>query len=422
MNVLFVTPSEVSSGEAVTALHMADTLVAEGCKVHFVASNFTAGFLAGRGPMTVLGPDLLHNQSSWNQALLEFRPDRIVFADYPLLAFDSGTVSLRDAAWEAGLARIDADLYTLDHLGYAQGQKLIFFGPPQNTLGLQRIPSLPSGIHILLPCPLHHPDTTMLRGRPFRYSSFKPDRNHIESGNIRRSYVRSPDEVLVLHLTSQWACRAAKMIGHPYYPLLPKLLSNSLEDIASSVTVLSVNDGSLLPEITEGKVRILNLKPMSPAAYEGLLLASDLIITENRISVSLGKAIGFLRPCAVLHNSFSVLDTLQDGAGREIARMMEQAQLGSVFPFEVFPIWSRTDLEQLGIFDAGCLQGAFETIEIFDGGSAATQFQRLLGDTYLRENMRAAQVAYLRRLESLPGPRQALDHAPSEAFTGRSSL
>src|ERR1051326_9258949 len=102
MNVLFVTPSQVSSGEAVTAFHMAEWLSAEGCRVHFLASEFTAGFIASRlgNSVTTLGSDLGPNQRTWQATLDEFRPAAVVFADYPLLAFHSGRAPLRDEAWE----------------------------------------------------------------------------------------------------------------------------------------------------------------------------------------------------------------------------------------------------------------------------------------------------------------------------------
>ncbi len=422
MNILFVTPSRVSSGEGVTALHMAEWLSAEGCKVHFLASEFTGALIRTRLPNVVstLGPDLQTNQRTWETIVSKFQPAAVVFADYPLLAFRSGTAPLRDEAWETGLDRIDAELFTLDHLGYAQRSRIVFFGPPQDTLGLERIPPIPSDMHVLLPCPLHDPDNTALRGCPFRYWNLHPEQNQLKSLDTRSPYVRSAEELLVLHLTSHWVCRAAELLRHPYYSLLPEVISGFLFGLARPVTLLSVNNGSLLPQVDSGNVRIVNAGTMDPAQYERLLVASDLVITENRISVSLGKAICLLRPCAILHNSYSIRDITEGkpGSSRIWPEKMERTRCGSVFPFEVFPIWSRGDLEELGIFDETCLKGAFAAVEIFGGEPTARQLQNLLTDESRREGMRAAQRSYLRRLLSLPTPRQVLAEATSQAEWG----
>jgi Family of unknown function (DUF6365) len=426
VNVLFVTPSEVSSGESVTALHMAEWLRTEGCAVHFLASGFTASFIRSRLPdaVTQFGSDLSCNQSLWAHSLQEFRPTQIVFCDYPLLALRSGAIPLRDKHWENRLDECDAEIFTLDHLGYAQRARLIFFGPAHDTLGIERIPATPSRIHVLLPCPLHDPIATSLRGQPFRFWNSRPDLPEADHTQGRVAYVRSAEEILILHIVSGWAVRAAELIQSPYYLFLPRLLSYYLRDLARPVTVLSVNDGSLMPETKNGNVRFINTGPVAPSHYERLLQASDLILTENRISVSLAKAIHLGKNCAVLHNTYTLLEILNSQLGPPslLAQQMEQERLGSVFPFEVLPIWGRGDLEELGIFDKrNELEGVAE-IEIFGGDATTQQLRALLTDNASRERMRASQSSYLARIESLPSPLEALRHAQSHARSYSSAL
>jgi hypothetical protein len=417
MNVLFVTPSQVSSGEAVTALHMAEWLAAEGCRLHFLASEFTGNFVRSRlgNNVSPLGHDLKANQHAWYSILHELRPAAVVFADYPLLAFRSGTVPLRDKTWEQSLDRIDAGLFTLDHLGYAQRSRIVFFGPALTTLGFENILPIPASMRVLLPCPLHDPDHSLLRGIPFRYWKQSTEQDQAAFASTRGHYVRSDEELLVLHLSSQWAHTAAELLQHPYYSLLPEMISGFLSGLGRPVIFLSVNNGRLLPQVESTNVRTINAKPVDPAEFERLLLVSDLVVTENRISVSLAKAICQLRPCAVLHNSYAILEIAERKTGSALlwAEKMEHARFGSVFPFEVFPIWSRADLQELAIFDATCLGGAFAAVEIFGGEASSRQLQALLADSRTREAMRAAQQAYLRRVESLPTPQQVLAGAES---------
>jgi len=163
-------------------------------------------------------------------------------------------------------------------------------------------------------------------------------------------------------------------------------------------------------------VQIVNIGAIGPSQYEALLNASDLFITENRISVSLAKAIHLRKQCAVLHNSRTICDIIDFGPEplRLLAQEMERVRPGSVFPFEVFPIWARNDLEKLGIVNKG-IQGVFAMIEIFGGEQSAEEFQGLLIDSSSRERMRDAQSSYLMRVQSLPSPSQVLKNGPTSA-------
>src|SRR4029453_2583022 len=245
----------------------------DGCEVCFFASKFTSSFVGGmfQDGLVLMGPNRLDNQRAWELLLRDFNPQHIVFADYPLLTLSSGTAPLHDNSWEHALNDCNADLFTLDHLGYAQHPRLLFFGPPHGTLGIERIPALPPRMQILLPCPLHDPATTSLRGHLFQYWRDPGKRNVRDPAEIRAPYVRSADELLVLHLTSHWACQAAELLMNPYYAFLPRLLSYYLGSLSRPVTVLAINNGCLLPEQTSGHVRILNAGPITPQRYEDLV-------------------------------------------------------------------------------------------------------------------------------------------------------
>jgi hypothetical protein len=176
-----------------------------------------------------------------------------------------------------------------------------------------------------------------------------------------------------------------------------------------------MNTGALLPETAVGNMRIMNVGPMEPRDFEDLVTASDLAITENRISVSLAKAIHQRTPCVVLRNSRSISEVMDCAPQplRALIDEMERACLGSVFPFDVFPIWSQADLEELGIFDRDGPGDRFVALEAFGGEETAKQLCSLLIDGSTRERMRRAQSAYLARVQTLPSPFDALHAAPS---------
>lgn len=413
MNVLIVVPSTVSTGEAITALHMARDIVRHEGDVRFLASSLTTGFLADpfADRVTVLGPDIGANQALWERTIRQFRPDFIVFADYPLLFFPSGTVRLADESWVRSLDTLDAALLTLDHLGYAQRQMTIAFGPPHLSLASAMTPEPPARMRIALPCPVQEPGPVDGRtGTPFRYWDMTLTTSDREVRRVRTRFVNDERDLLILHSTPGWARQAAELWGLPYYALLARLLASYLGDLPRPVTVVSVNDGRLLAPSSDANVRVVNVPALPAAEYEALVLASDLFLTENSVSVGLGKAICARRPAAVLRNSHRLVDlmAMADEPRRRIVLEMESARLGAIFPFEVFPIWTRRELDHLGIHrDNGFVKG-FVWLEAFGGEETRQQLHDLLLNRYVREALCARQDAYGRAVAALPGPVQML--------------
>jgi hypothetical protein len=205
--------------------------------------------------------------------------------------------------------------------------------------------------------------------------------------------------------------RFTKKFQLPYYDFLSSLLEYYLTGLPRPVTVVSVNNGDLLAPVQKKNLRILNLAPMSPAQFDGLLLASDLVLTENQVSNSLGKAVCGRIPAAVLRNSSRLIELLNqaDIPLRNLLLAMEAKRVGAVFPFEVFPIWGRQEVEQLMLFSNNSLFDGFAYLEVFGGEKTRFELQRLLLDSNEREALIANQQAYINRLEGLPEFHEVLE-------------
>ena len=403
-----MTPSEVSSGEAVTAAHMAADLVRSGAETRFLASPFTAQLASTLGPAYELGRDMTDNQRAWDRAVDEFSPDAIVFADYPLLFFANGSVPLVDEGWLSRLERAAPLLVTLDHLGYAQGPKTVFFGPPHLSFHAATFPAVPDRMQLLLPCPSHDPrQTGRMRGMPFRYWSPSGREDRGGRAAVRQRHGVGEGELLVVHAAPQWAWRMAEQLGLPYYRFLPSILAHYFDDLPVPLTVVSVNNGGLLPSVEGRAVRVLNVSSLPIPDYERLLLASDLLLSENGISVSMGKAVCAGVPCALLRNSFR-LSELVERAGEAVRRIvlaMEDLRLGSVFPYEVFPLWRRDEVPLPGPVP-GCT-----AVEVFGGEPTRQLLHRLLLDEASGAELKAEAKGYAERVAALPGPVAALRSA-----------
>lgn len=402
VKVLFVTPGEFSAGEAITAVHSAARIEAAGGKAHFLASRFTAGFVkTGTSDCTLMSEDPSENQAAWERCLLELRPDAVVFADFAMTFFSSGVTPLGDGNWLRSLDEVDAALFTFDHLGFAQGPINVFYGPPH--LGIvEPIQQPPARVHVLLPCPVQEPaQVAGRRGVPFRYWT-PPDLDEEKKQTVRQQH--AGDGLLIFHSVPTWAHEWARHFGHPYYDFLSELLQLYLADEPKPVTVVSVNHGSLLgPSSTDG-IQIRNLSTLPKEDYEALILASDLMLTENRISVSLGKAVCGLVPGAVLTNRRFAKDVLQDAepALARIVQAMEDRHPGAVYPYEVFPIWGRRQVEKLGVFKESSYPDGVAGLEIFGGAETKAGLERLLTDDERRSELRAGQQAYADRVAGLP--------------------
>ena len=410
MKVLFVAPVEQGSGETITVLHMAENLVAAGDKVRFLATPFASRFLGPRFGSLVqeLTPSGPANRALWDDAVATFAPDAVVFADYPLLFFAQGVAPLAgEPGWLESLDSVPACLVTLDHFGFAQRPMGLWAGPPHLTLGYQWFPALPERFRILLPCPMHEPlPVDGRRGDPFRYwevpLALPPDRRQ----EVRARHGVGGDGFLVAHLVSNWAWRGSEAYGLSFYRYLPALLDQYFRPLEGRVTVVSVNNGTLLEAPRGARLRLVNAAPMPAAEFEALLLSADLVLTENRVSISLGKAVCGLQPCAVLKNSHRLLDILETAAPsvRDVVQAMEGAQPGTVYPYDVFPTGMVQELEDLVLYRDNSLTDAFADVEVFGGAATAERLCSLLVDGAARDALRSRQEVYVDRLAPLdPG-------------------
>jgi hypothetical protein len=425
MRVLVIAPVEEGSGETITALHVGERLRARGHQVLFLAAAFARRFLDGPFPDDVwaLGGDEDENHATWQRAVATFRPDAVLFADYPHLYFSTGVSPLaRREGWVQELESLDALLVTLDHFGFAQRAMGMFFGPAHiTTFQFEEFPAIPERMRILLPCPMHEPGPVDgRRGTPFRYWDVPLGIDEGLRKEVRRKYLRNDNELLVFHSVPNWAWRAAEALELPFYRFLPQLLGEYFRDTARPVTIVSVNNGSLLDPAASFGARIVNLAALPTADFEALLFAADLVITENKVSISMGKAICGLQPCAVLKNSRTLVELMAVAPpkAREVILAMENARLGAVYPYEVFPSGFASQLRELVLYRDNSLTRAFADLEIYQLDGTRAELQRLLIDGAARDELRANQLVYVDSLADLGDGAEILEGMLAEHRAG----
>jgi hypothetical protein len=210
--------------------------------------------------------------------------------------------------------------------------------------------------------------------------------------------------LLVVHTTPNWAWRIAKRWNLPHYRALSDLLQSWFTGLGAPVTVVSVNNGELLAATETTDVRIENSGVLPPDEYERLLAAADLLITENAVSVTIGRAACATIPVALLHNSRRLPEILHsaDSETRRLVLAMERARLGAVFRFEVFPIWSADDVAELGLFRENSVTSTFVRAELFGGETTHRQLTEALTNPEARADLRGRQREYIARVAALP--------------------
>jgi hypothetical protein len=180
--------------------------------------------------------------------------------------------------------------------------------------------------------------------------------------------------------------------------------------VKRTVVVASVNGGPFLPTCSRSKLRVVNLDRLQSGDYDEIFLASDLMITDNCISNSLGKAVCGLVPSVTLRNSFRLPDIVERAHPelRNIALEMDLERAGSVFSFEVFPIWTDDDIRTLGLFTENPIEECISMLEMFGDSQIEDKFEQLLEGLTHREEVRARQQTYLSMIGKLPTGEEAL--------------
>ena len=204
-----------------------------------------------------------------------------------------------------------------------------------------------------------------------------------------------------MHSVPTWAWKMAEALHLPFYRFLPEILAYYFEGIGKSITLVSVNNGSLLPQPSEGSFSIVNLPHLGFSEFERLLFSADLVLTENRLSISMAKAICAFQPAAVLKNSFG-FDELSDqmpSGLREYVHAMERERPGAIFPFEIFPTDMTDELDNQSVYRENPLAAAFEELEIFGGEQTKIRFTRLLSDCHTQSTLYVRQRVYVEDLQ-----------------------
>src|SRR2546425_2139962 len=436
VRALFVTPTWMATGETATALALAESIVSGGGDAWFLASTPAAQIVRpqfGDRVQEMTG-DLAANQLQWRRMIQEIDPNVIIFSELrSFLALRlNRQYPLADLRWLRELNGLDALLVAIDHVGSTPSvQKLMARLSSHMFLRLIANAWRPifERMCILLPCPLHEPGRVEGRqGHPYKSMAMPLRLDEDVRAQVRARYLgegRQDEGALIFHSVPRWSFRLSKALKAPLYDYLGEILTEYLGDIDEPVTIVSVNDGTLLRPSPAKRVRLVNLAGLPLSEFDALLLSSDLVLTENIVSFTLAKAVGNV-PGVALVNSWTAQEILdREAAGSAIRRLVTQAErrrAGSVYPHVMYPVrrpgkGEAPSSSRRLLFDAAAPSiplpdemirvgstpsSPFIQAELYGGQETGDLFRALLCDETRRAQVRAEDEVYLERQRELP--------------------
>jgi hypothetical protein len=423
---LFVTSFHQSLGETFTLGRFAADLRAEGWRTEFLASEFAAGFLREQGnTLELFTASREGNQRLLDAALRRVAPDLIVASDFFLFEATDAR-RMWSVRW---LTESGVPVVTFDHLKFHPDARTITLGfksrfdsdpallanfpgvpagaTPRATVA---VPALPAEVVALIrPCPVHDP-----RSQPDpRLRCYDLTRSESKASPptaARRRLGISDGEKVVVVPVGSWALGLARHVRLPYPDLLGQVLLRYFGRAAGRVRVLLVGKGLEAAKHIRGRVTLELIPGLPFDELQDLLAAADLVLGDNATSATLGRAVMAGVPAAVLVSSLRVR---REPAGlvldapfplsrfaRGLIESTEQSAPGSVFPFAVYPLGWREEMEPL--FDGNPYRDAIEWLEMFHETDSAERLVRIVFEPAARERLMARQMAYRQLVEALP--------------------
>ena len=403
--LLFFVLSDVSAGELTIAYEFASRLPPGQYQVKFVVPERYSAYLQDRG-MDYLGlqtsADPRHNRACIDGLIQKFQPDCFVVSDAFTLEFASSWSGLRFAHLQA----YQVPIVGVDEYDYlSAGYSLDYYG------GLvQRLPPLVDRCdYIIRNCPLNLTESRDPRVRSY---SLYPARLELPPGGreaVRRQLGVGEGEKVIFYTTSPWET----LNMHKVFALdmlirwIPRILQNYLNALGKPLTVIHVG-----PNPWDGfqseTVRYRHFPRLVPTDFDQYLLASDLFVTLNVVSVTLSKAIYGAVPSLVLQNH-KLIDFEQLGGRVRQMPAWYQAMAADVkvaYPFRAGTMgWHHF----LGpVLTDNLYTGTYAEAALFKPAEVLERLDQYLYDADAIQALKARQMAYIDAVLRLPTPGQIM--------------
>jgi hypothetical protein len=287
------------------------------------------------------------------------------------------------------------------------------------------VPALGAGFTVLVrPCPAHDPGPAeQPRIRP--YDMTRGEADDMETGtaadrNAARRRLGIPDrDRLIVLPTGSWAMELARVLRLPYPHLLARLLLRYLSGTPQPVHLVFVGSELEPAHESHGSSSVRMLAGLPFRELRDLLAAADLVLGDNASSATLGRAVmggvaaGAFAGSVEVRRRGARIDLVapfpQSPFVADLLGTLERERPGSVFPFAVYPLGWRREMESL--FSGNLYATALVWMELFDEEATTRRLMELLFDPGARRSLAERQATYRQRVRALPGAAALADVA-----------
>lgn len=402
MKAIFIAPGGMGSGEMITAMTVAQQLIEKGVKCSFATLKSGAQFLQGKKFDTfIFGPDKKKNILRFQDYIKKYSPNIIIFADYYLFHIDK---NLRKFLWFGFLEDLNIPILSFDNLGLGRTYPSVPFIISPECFPSRKYKidfAVPSWVKsIISPCPPFTPckRKDLQFGRI--YDTKKLTRYHNE-GPIKIVWPIPKWSLINTALDKT-------LDKTPYYYMVASLLMWYLKNLNAKIELFCISPQSAFFSrcLIPSKIRLHLYHFLPPDQYITLLSSSDLLVTDNIISSTIGKAVLANIPVILLTNSLKIFKN-----GDEI-KILNPKGFSLIPEFKELMRIVIKNLEQIygqyfytlcdRIYKDSLFVDTFLQAEMFDAQGTKEIFQNVLFNTEFKENLKAKQNIYIKKISNIP--------------------
>lgn len=392
----FIALVSQGSGELTTAINVAEQLKREDIDISFITTKSGKKFIHKKFDTYIFSKNKLKN-ITWMQNFFARRStDLLIIADYYLFHIDR---NVSKSLWMGWLKDTNIPVISFDNFGLGRNYPSVPYIsfperlPPRKYKIEFKVPAWIK--YLITPCP------------PFSGRNENKGILYGKLYDIKKIPRREKNEKMlqIFFPIPKWALGYAETSNNRYYSILFSILMRYLKDLGSKVNLICIAPLSsfIYNEPVPKNVKVRFYRFLPPEIYTRYLLSSDLLITDNILSSTIGKAVLGNVPVMVLKNSVRV------------DKKNEKVELTSPLNFKINPNFEPMIREYPSLTHAKFFYSIYKEIhkddlfgqtfieaEIFDETKTKELIKKILLDDDFKEGLRLKQRKYIKRISKLP--------------------
>lgn len=381
MKVLFIICPSLGIGEAYTADRLSEQLVNVGWKVYFLGTEIVTLFEGVKNENTwVLSEDNKENYNLLNEIVSSVSPDLFIFTDYNMYIKNSFINFSFEFNW---LDEFNIPCMVIDTVGNCQNEVLSSLYENEGLI-------LPKWVDaVLRPVPPHDPvDSENKRLIHFSVFTEFEEQNVETKQKIKQDFKVEQDKKLVVLPLGHWINLVAGTVEHRLYKYMLRIFVNYLCDLEYDIELVILGDKSCGSSNYKNVYVRTDLAEISFSKAEELISISDLMITTNRFSSSLGRAarykvptISFINSTDIVVSQGRIMTDLNFEISPYINRILQlvTGRNGKVKKFAMFPEYDTGIINEFYSKNPRFAE-IVPTCEIFDKDTTVTVLKSLLSE------------------------------------------